>query len=134
VLKWKLDLHVFVGRLLISTKPTNARSTLSLERQVNKLSNTFEKYKELSDQQHQHTNEKLTKLLEVVSRLTPDDVAFSGHAASHAASMTPVASDPKPYLSNPELIAIISKVASETRNRVGKKKGGTDDNSLKVKS
>lgn len=131
--------HVIsVGRPLNPPKATSARSTLSLERQVNDLANKLEKYTESSDEQHRRADEKLTRLLEFVSRLGPGDVGSGQAPASRSASMSLVGPDAKPYLSNPkptpELIAIISKVVSEARNRVGKKKGGADDNSMKVSS
>jgi hypothetical protein len=126
--------HTFVDWPSLSTKSTNSCLTLLLERQVNELANTFERYQESSDKQLQRTDEKLTRLLEVVSRLTPDGIAST--ATSRASSLSPATPGPKLYLSNPvltpEFIAIISKVVSETRSRVGKKKGGADDNSMKV--
>lgn len=123
-------------RLLVPPKSGNARSTLSLERQVNELADNFGKYKESVDAQQKRMDEKLTRVLEVVSRLAPEGVTPGQAPPGRSASMSPAATDAKPFLCNPmptaELISIVSKVVSEARNRVGKKRGGADDNSLKV--
>jgi hypothetical protein len=106
-----------------------------LERQINELTETFKEYKQTSEARQKTTDDVLTRILETVGRLESTGTAAS--QGSNASLSTPLnSSGAKPHLSNPtptpELIAIISKVVSEARSRVGKKKGGLDDNSCKV--
>jgi hypothetical protein len=110
------------------------RSNCLLERQVNELKATVEDYKSSSNEQHRRTDEKLTRLLEVVSQLAPIESRSSTPGLFTPA--TAAVADTKSYLVNPlptpELISIVSKVVSEARSRVGKKKSSAEDNSLKV--
>jgi hypothetical protein len=66
----------------------------------------------------------------------PAEDQLSDYAPSRSVSIGPNHIDMRLYLSNPsptsELVSIISKVVNEARSRVGKQKGGMDDNSLKV--
>ncbi|KAG9089974.1 hypothetical protein FS749_000914 [Ceratobasidium sp. UAMH 11750] len=115
------------------------RSTILLEREMHALRDTFEDYKSSNDAHHRRHDEKLTLVYDIVSKLVPGLIPAEN--ASPVPAFHPLAPanapvlNPKPYLSNPlptpELIATISKVVAEARNRVGKKKGGPDDNSVK---
>lgn len=113
-----------------------ARSNLSLERQFNELKSTFEDFRNASIERERRANGKLDQLLEVVNRLEPN--GSLGSAPGQHAPTAPAIPEAKNYLANPlpttELVAIISKVVSEARNRVGKKRGGPEDNSIKVSS
>jgi hypothetical protein len=106
-----------------------------LERQLNDMADAIEECKRASDEWRRSTSEKIDRTLDAVWRLASiENLAPQAPDASVAAF---VPSDPSTiYLSNPtptpELVAIVSKVVSETRNRIGKKKGGADDNSCKV--
>ncbi|KAG9085356.1 hypothetical protein FS749_004476 [Ceratobasidium sp. UAMH 11750] len=78
---------------------------------------------------------KLDRILEAVNCLAPANGLVPqvlGHPVLAASAPSEAA---KQYTSNPsptpELIDIVSKVVSEARGRIGKKKGGTDDNSCK---
>ncbi|QRV96984.1 hypothetical protein RhiJN_25003 [Ceratobasidium sp. AG-Ba] len=120
-----------------STMPTQSRSTLILERQINALATAQEEYKLSNDEQHQRTDEKLNRILEAVAQLSQSRTV-TGNLTPVSRSITPSGPpgpEPKLYLANPaptpELIAIISKVVTEARNRVGTKKGGTENNSIK---
>lgn len=121
------------------SKSTAVRSTLALERQVNDLAGAFDDFKSSSDEQHRRYDEKLTRLLDIVGRLTPMEDQASSGTPSRSVSIGPGPSpiDTRAYLSNPlptpELVAIVSKVVNEARGRVGRKKGGAEDNSLKVR-
>ncbi|KAG9074291.1 hypothetical protein FRC06_010793, partial [Ceratobasidium sp. 370] len=114
-------------------KFSNARSTLALERQLNYMTDAFDGYKNISDERHRLTDEKLNRILEAVTCWAPAN-NLAPQAQDLTTTTTPFDST-KPYLSNPsptpELIAIVSKVVSEARSRIGKKKGGADDNSFK---
>lgn len=116
---------------------SHPRSTLALERQINEMVDTLEKYTNTSEQRHKATDDTLSRILKTLDCLTAANnlTPFLTPGVSPSASPSPPGS--KPYLSNPaptpELIAIISKVVSEARGRVGKRKGGADDNSCKVK-
>ncbi|KAF8603709.1 hypothetical protein BDV93DRAFT_508345 [Ceratobasidium sp. AG-I] len=118
----------------IPTKPTQARSNISLERLLNELQGGFETFVASSNEQHKRTNETLARLLDAINHWTPTgNTAFT--QAPGGTFSTGFTSDAKPYHSNPvaspDLIEIVFKVLSESRNRVGKKKGGSEDNSLK---
>lgn len=124
--------------VLVSHKATGGRSTLLLERQINELTETFEEYKATTEARHKSSEGQLTRILDVVSRLDPSNPALPNSRASTpflATSTTLL--DVKPVFSNPvatpELVALVSKVVSEARGRVGRKKGGADDNSCKVR-
>jgi flagellar capping protein FliD len=75
-------INTSIEDLLSSTNKFIARSSLSLKRQMNELTTTFEDYKSLSDEQHRHTDEKLTHLLEVVGRLVPAEDQLSDYVPS----------------------------------------------------
>ncbi|KAF8604848.1 hypothetical protein BDV93DRAFT_555276 [Ceratobasidium sp. AG-I] len=109
-----------------SNSSIGGRSTLALERQINELTETFAEYKHASEA-------TLARILEAVGRIDPAINPARAHTPFLTTSSSPL--DIKPVYSNPppspELVATISKVVSEARSRVGKKKGGADDNSCK---
>ncbi|KAG8727999.1 hypothetical protein FRC10_005421, partial [Ceratobasidium sp. 414] len=100
------------------------------------MTGAFEGYMSANEERHRSTDSKLDQILDTVNRLTAAN-GFVPQALNHL--LSPTASAPseaaKPYTSNPlptpELIATVSKVVSEARGRIGKKKGGADDNSCK---
>lgn len=108
-----------------------------LERQLNELTGTFEEYKQLSEVRQKATDDTLARIYETVSRLESlKDTSVASQTSTPLLLASSSAASTKPYLSNPtpspDLIEIVSKVVSEARSRVGKKKGGADDNSCKV--
>ncbi|KAG8738429.1 hypothetical protein FRC10_006847 [Ceratobasidium sp. 414] len=113
-------------------KQVTVCSTLLLERQMNDLTGSFEEYKSASEEQHKYTDDTLVCILDAVHRLSSNP-SIAPQAPLFSTS-SPV-SETKPFLSNPtpapDLIAIVSKVVAEARGRVGKKKGGPDENSCK---
>ncbi|KAF8598962.1 hypothetical protein BDV93DRAFT_560861 [Ceratobasidium sp. AG-I] len=117
-----------------SHKANGRRSTLLLERQINELTESFEKYKDASETRYKSSEGHLTRILDAINHLDP---ASLGLLTSRAPTpfLTTSLNQVKPTFSNPiatpELIAVVSKVVSEARSRVGKKKGGADDNSCK---
>ncbi|KAG9092551.1 hypothetical protein FS749_015622 [Ceratobasidium sp. UAMH 11750] len=119
----------------VLTKTTQARSNIALERQLNGVLDEFKSYASTNNAQHKQTHDTLAYLLEVVSRLVPSESMAFTPALGQPASASSVTLDSKPLYSNPaatpELIATVSKVVADARNRVGKKKGGSEDNSLK---
>jgi hypothetical protein len=116
-------------------KSTNARSSLVLERQINELAEMFDEYKQTSETRQRTTDNAFARILEAIGRLEPTGTTAS-QVSNTSLSISLNPSGAKPHLSNPtptaELIAIISKVVSEARSRVGRKKGSMDDNSCKV--
>ncbi|KAG8743115.1 hypothetical protein FRC11_014007 [Ceratobasidium sp. 423] len=118
-----------------TTETTQIRSVFSVQRQINELSASVEELRRTNDSQHARTDEKLMHLLETVRKMVPaaDKApvpASAGSDSSEAgASNTKIGfTNPKP---TPETITLVSKVVTETRLRIGKKKGNTDDNSVK---
>ncbi|KAG9084987.1 hypothetical protein FS749_004775 [Ceratobasidium sp. UAMH 11750] len=109
-------------------------SSLSQERQINELIALMEEHWHLDEERYKAIDEKLTQLLAIMGRqMVSGDLGASTPILDQPAqNNTPAL---KPYLSNPsptpELISIVSNVVSEARNRVGKKKGGPEDNTLK---
>ncbi|QRV82676.1 hypothetical protein RhiJN_10691 [Ceratobasidium sp. AG-Ba] len=111
-----------------STNPTHHRSNLALERQINTLSSSQEDYRRSNDEQHQRTDDKLNRILDIILEMSQScNLGESLAPRSASRSLTPLdlsGLEPKSYLANPvptpELIAVISK-----------KKGGSDNNSLK---
>ncbi|KAG8697373.1 hypothetical protein FRC08_006568 [Ceratobasidium sp. 394] len=118
---------------------THSRSTISMERQMNTLATAWEEYKCSNDEQHLRADAKLTCILNLVSQLAPGSLVpgsvLPGGTSDPSSSVTTPVPSLNSHLSNPsptlELIEIVSKVAGDARNRVGKKKGGPEDNSLK---
>ncbi|KAG9093099.1 hypothetical protein FRC06_011673 [Ceratobasidium sp. 370] len=122
-------------------KLNSARPTLALERQINELLEAFGDHKSASDEQQRTVDERLgsmdnriTRILEAVTQLTAAGNTASQPPLSLSAPSTP-SETTKSYLSNPtptpDLIEIVSKVVAEARSRIGKKKGGNDENSCK---
>ncbi|KAF8594224.1 hypothetical protein BDV93DRAFT_515951 [Ceratobasidium sp. AG-I] len=117
-------------------RPNSARSSLTLEGQINELAGVLEEYKHTSEERQKTTDNTLSLILETLNRLesTKHTTATSQAltnllpTVSNSSNAGVLYSNPVP---TPELIAIISKVVSEARSRVGKKKGGADDNSCK---
>jgi hypothetical protein len=112
-------------------------ATISLERQVNELLVVIEENKCTNDEQHQRTDEKLNRLLDVVNLLVPASgstlaqTPVSGFSSSSMSSSVVGLEITNP-LPTPELVEIVLKVVSEAQGRVGKKKTGIDKNSFKV--
>ncbi|KAG8727991.1 hypothetical protein FRC10_005422 [Ceratobasidium sp. 414] len=104
---------------------------LALERRVNEMADTFEQF--ASGQKA--TDHTLAQILAAVDQLSLASNATTLQTPGLSLSASPAPPNTKPYLSNPtptpELIVIVSKVVSEGRSRVGKKKGGADENSCK---
>ncbi|KAF8603014.1 hypothetical protein BDV93DRAFT_508771 [Ceratobasidium sp. AG-I] len=117
----------------VLNKANGGRSTLALERQINELTSTFEEYKNASEARHKFSEGTLTRILDAVNRL--DSPGSASRTPTPFLATPSSLIDIKPTFSNPaatpELIALMSKVVSESRSRVGKKKGGADDNSCK---
>ncbi|KAG8686953.1 hypothetical protein FRC08_012247 [Ceratobasidium sp. 394] len=94
----------------------------------------MEEHWRLDEERYKAIDEKLTQLLAIMGRqMVSGDLGASTPILDQPAqNNTPAL---KPYLSNPsptpELISIVSNVVTEARNRVGKKKGGPEDNTLK---
>jgi hypothetical protein len=113
-------------------KTSGQHSTLALERQINEMADTIEKYTSASEQRQKATDDTLTQILATMDRLA----SANQSTALHTPFTSPAPAETKPYLSNPtptsELTTIVFKVVSEARSRVGKRKGGADDNSCKV--
>lgn len=118
-----------------SHKTHGGRSTLALERQINELTETFEDYKSTSEARHKSNEGRLVCILEAVTRWDTSSNLSLSRATTPFLTTTSNLVDIKPTFSNPmptpELITLVSKVVSEARGRVGKKKGGADDNSCK---
>ncbi|QRV79048.1 hypothetical protein RhiJN_07063 [Ceratobasidium sp. AG-Ba] len=118
--------------------PSGARSTLLLERQLNALSSGLEEFMASSKEQHQSTDNKLTYLTNIVERMISDRTT---HPQTSTASSTPLPTPPPTSLPGPlfstnpaptsETIAMVLKVCSEARSRVGKKEAGPEDNAIK---
>jgi hypothetical protein len=105
---------------------------------MNDLVDSFDEYKNDSEARHKSTDNTLARILETLHRLTPGNLPTVLQALAPSPSTDSIRSENQTFLSNPtptaELISIISKVVSEARSRIGKKKGGADDNSCKVSS
>ncbi|KAG8696492.1 hypothetical protein FRC08_007114 [Ceratobasidium sp. 394] len=116
-------------------KSSQIRSTIAMEQQLNEIKSDFDDYKTLNNEQHKCTHETLAQLVEAVNHLASAGSVTSAPSSLTSFAPSPTVSSAKPYLSNPmptpELIEVISKVVTKARNRVGKKKGGSEDNSLK---
>jgi hypothetical protein len=116
---------------------TRIRSIVNLERQLNELSTSIEEYQRTNTKEHARVEQKVDQLVALVQQLS--SASSVGSSVQTMSSARPVPStgpnnktdsaNPKP---TPELIDIIQKVVAEARLRVGKKKGGADDNSFKV--
>ncbi|KAG8766625.1 hypothetical protein FRC12_006749 [Ceratobasidium sp. 428] len=119
-------------------KASQGRSTIALERQLNEMTERLTDYMGSKDAQHQETQEMLARVLEAVNRMaSAGSPAYASGATPSQSTIpaAPIISDSNALRSNPrptpELANIVAKVVSEARNRVGKKKGGAEDNSLK---
>ncbi|QRV92675.1 hypothetical protein RhiJN_20693 [Ceratobasidium sp. AG-Ba] len=112
------------------------RSTLSLERQINDLSNGLEAHMTSTSERHQRTDDKITYLTTIVEKLISDRPAQPQGVTSGPPPTLPSAAPPNPIVfTNPsptaELGRIVSKVCSEARLRVGKRKAGPEENGVK---
>ncbi|QRW12665.1 hypothetical protein RhiLY_11664 [Ceratobasidium sp. AG-Ba] len=129
-----------------TAEPSNAlaprlpstRPNILLERQVNEMSESFDEYKQAAEQRHNSLNNTLTRILTRIEQL--DAIALlSNSSASQTSPIVPSAASAPPENSNQdpfpspttELIKIVTRVVSEARLRVGKKKGGADENLAK---
>ncbi|QRV93058.1 hypothetical protein RhiJN_21076 [Ceratobasidium sp. AG-Ba] len=112
------------------------RSTLSLERQINDLFDGLEAHMASTSERHQRTDDKITYLTTIVEKLISDRLAQPQGATSDPPPTVPAAAPLNPIVfTNPsptaELGRIVSKVCSEARLRVGKKKPGPEENGVK---
>ncbi|QRV94938.1 hypothetical protein RhiJN_22956 [Ceratobasidium sp. AG-Ba] len=121
-----------------------SRPSLALERKVNELASTIEEFRATNTEHLKEIQSTLAAIRATIDRLEAS--VANARAASSSATPPPllppiyahpVLDDVKPtIMSNPPLTpdmsAIISKVVSEARSRVGKKKSGVpEDNSVK---
>ncbi|QRV78266.1 hypothetical protein RhiJN_06281 [Ceratobasidium sp. AG-Ba] len=115
-----------------------ARPNILLERQVNKILGSLDDYKQTAEQRHSSVNGLLTRILTRIDQL--EAIALvSNLSASQTPSIVPSAalaspedSDQSPFpLPTTELIETVTRVVSEARLRIGKKKGGPDENLAK---
>ncbi|KAG9119635.1 hypothetical protein FRC07_005263 [Ceratobasidium sp. 392] len=117
------------------------RPSLMLERQVNEMTSTLEEYISAAAERSQEIQSTLSAVLATIARL---EAQVSSTQAN--VGVTPVVGTPPPPpppagpstsvdISNPpvtpKIVELVAKVVSEARSRVGKKKGGMDDNSCK---
>lgn len=134
-LSWGTD-NLSVDHPAGSHKASGQRSSLALERQINQMLDTLEKHISASEQQQKVNDNTLSQIFTTLERLTSANSPTIAQTLGLSPSTSPAPQGSKPYLSNPtptpELISVVSKVVSEARGRVGKKKGGPDDNSCKV--
>ncbi|QRV88193.1 hypothetical protein RhiJN_16211 [Ceratobasidium sp. AG-Ba] len=120
-----------------SQNSSGARSTLVLERQLNALSSALEEFIASNNERHKNTDDKLTYLTSIAERLISDRTVHSQTPTAGSVPLpTPARSLPESLVfTNPaptsELTAIVIKVCSEARSRVGKKDAGPEDNGIK---
>ncbi|KAG8707040.1 hypothetical protein FRC09_002066 [Ceratobasidium sp. 395] len=119
-------------------KLAHARSILGTERQLNDISDALSGDRVVNDERYCATSEKLNSILEAVKRLESIANLAPRQALDSLSSITTVLSSPETTnlclsnpLPSPELIAIVSSVVAESRGRVGKKRGGVEDNTCK---
>ncbi|CCO36143.1 hypothetical protein BN14_10268 [Rhizoctonia solani AG-1 IB] len=117
-----------------------ARLAVSSERQYNELKSLVDDARRVGEQQYHDVNQKMDLVLATLTRL--ESMRSSNHHPSNVPpDVTIQASAPlddtRNYLANPplteELARTITRVVNDRKNRVGKKKGGAEENSLKQK-
>ncbi|CCO36530.1 hypothetical protein BN14_10668 [Rhizoctonia solani AG-1 IB] len=122
-----------IGRLKDTTR---ARSTVASERQYNELKALVDDARRVGEEQYKDVNHKMDLVLLTLGRL-------EAMRSSHSDTIPPNPSiqtlspldDTQNYSANPlptdELSRIVARVLNDQKNRVGKKKGGVEENSLK---
>ncbi|QRV74707.1 hypothetical protein RhiJN_02722 [Ceratobasidium sp. AG-Ba] len=119
-----------------TTNRAQSRNTIVAERQLNEIMDYLNAYSVANDAKHKQTQDMLSRLLEISEKHLPRSEANDDpQALAPANEPTAIDAGFKIMLSNPpvtpELAAIVMKVVGEARSRIGKKKGGPEENSLK---
>ncbi|QRV95524.1 hypothetical protein RhiJN_23542 [Ceratobasidium sp. AG-Ba] len=119
-----------------SRNPTQLCSALSLERQINDLASGLEEYVTSNNERHQKTDDKLTYLTTIVEKLVASHAAQTQDVTPSPPLLGTLPSTPAAIVfTNPpptaELGLLVSKVCSEARLRVGKKKSGPEENGMR---
>ncbi|QRV82089.1 hypothetical protein RhiJN_10104 [Ceratobasidium sp. AG-Ba] len=120
-----------------ATNPVPNRTTISHERLMSELKDSLDSYRAANDAQHKKTQAEVNRLFEWIDQRIEYHSASTSQAHTQTQAPTPSVENSvaKPVLFNPpvtpEIAAIATKVVSEARSRVGKKKNGPEDNSLK---
>jgi hypothetical protein len=125
---------LFLDRLKDTSR---ARSTIASERQYNDLKALVDESREAGEKKYQELGNKVDLILLTLNRL---EAMQSPNQGVMPSSSTTQARDPsdnyQTYPGNPspttELARIVSRVVATQKDRIGKKKGGNEENSLKV--
>ncbi|CAE6438793.1 unnamed protein product [Rhizoctonia solani] len=115
---------------------SRARSTIASERQYNDLKALVDESREAGEKKYQELGNKVDLILLTLNRL---EAMQSPNQGVMPSSSTTQARDPsdnyQTYPGNPspttELARIVSRVVATQKDRIGKKKGGNKENSLK---